>query len=273
MTMDQSTLIRHGLALAWFIVAWDVIEGVVAVTAGLASGSIALVGFGIEVFAASVVIWQLRGGTQARHRPALKAISVTFYILAVYVAIETVRELLTADKAGESLVGIILNIVALAVMTPIAIAQAAPAGNCATRCWSPSRKRPGCPTICPSPCWPGSPSTPPSAGGGPTPSPPWSSPLSRNPRDGRPGTKPRRLRRPSLQSVPFLLDPERCPWPGLILEWRRTNSDDWQARVVYVPDPRRPRAVEDWFGQQLLRPMDPPAPSQAPQEAARYGNG
>ncbi len=58
---DQATLVRRGLALAWFIVVWDVIEGVVAVTAGLAADSIALVGFGIdsaiEVFAASVVIW------------------------------------------------------------------------------------------------------------------------------------------------------------------------------------------------------------------------
>jgi hypothetical protein len=63
---------------------------------------------------------------------------------------------------------------------------------------------------------------------------------------------------------------ERGPWPGLILEWRRTNSDDWQARVVYVPDPRRTRTIEDWFGQQLLRPLDPPAPSRAIQDAARY---
>jgi len=124
---DQATLVRRGLALAWFIVVWDVIEGVVAVAAGLAADSIALVGFGIdsaiEVFAASVVIWQLRAGAHARQQPALRAIAVTFYALAAYVAFESIRDLITQDKAGESLIGIVLNMVALIVMTPIALAQ------------------------------------------------------------------------------------------------------------------------------------------------------
>ena len=121
------SLRRRGLRLAWFIVVWDVIEGTVAVTAGLAAGSIALVGFGIdssiEVFAASVVIWQLRGGAHARMRPALRLIALTFFVLAAYVSVESVRDLLGEDKAGESVVGIVLNVVALAVMVPIALAQ------------------------------------------------------------------------------------------------------------------------------------------------------
>ena len=126
-TADQEALRRRGLRLAWFIVVWDLIEGVVAVTAGLAAGSIALIGFGIdsgiEVFAASVVIWQLRGGAPARQRTALRLISMTFFVLAAYVGFEAIRDLITSDKAGESIVGIVLNIVALAVMVPIALAQ------------------------------------------------------------------------------------------------------------------------------------------------------
>lgn len=121
------TLVRRGLALAWFIVVWDVIEGVVAVTAGLVADSIALVGFGIdsaiEVFAASVVIWQLRAGPRARQGRALRLIALTFYALAAYVAFESIRDLVTQDKAGESLIGIVLNVVALIVMTPIAVSQ------------------------------------------------------------------------------------------------------------------------------------------------------
>ncbi|GAA3245869.1 cation transporter [Streptomyces labedae] len=124
---EEAALVRRGLALAWLIVVWDVLEGGVAVTAGLAAQSIALVGFGIdsaiEVFAAAVVIWQLRGGAQARMRPALRLIALSFYVLAAYVAFESARDLITQDKAGESLVGVILNIVALAVMVPVAIAQ------------------------------------------------------------------------------------------------------------------------------------------------------
>jgi divalent metal cation (Fe/Co/Zn/Cd) transporter len=124
---DQANLVRRGLAVAWFIVIWDLIEGVVAVTAGLSANSIALVGFGIdsaiEAFAASVVIWQLRAGAHARQRPALRAIAITFFALAAYVAFESIRDLVTHDKAGESMVGVVLNVVALLVMTPIAVAQ------------------------------------------------------------------------------------------------------------------------------------------------------
>ena len=123
----EEALRRRGLRLAWFIVVWDVVEGVVAVTAGLAAGSIALIGFGIdssiEVFAASVVIWQLRGGALARQRPALRLIAISFLVLAAYVAFESARDLITEDKAGESVVGIALNAVALVVMVPVAIAQ------------------------------------------------------------------------------------------------------------------------------------------------------
>ncbi|WP_328321856.1 hypothetical protein OHA70_25515 [Kribbella sp. NBC_00382] len=64
---------------------------------------------------------------------------------------------------------------------------------------------------------------------------------------------------------------ERGPWPGLILEWRRTNSDDWQARVIYVPNPRDTRTVEMWFAQQLLRPLEiPAAPPPAPDSSGAY---
>ena len=124
---QQEQLRLRGLRLAWFIVVWDVIEGAVAVTAGLAAGSIALIGFGIdstiEVFAASVVIWQLRGGAHARQRTALRLIAGSFFVLAAYVGFEAIRDLVTADKAEKSIVGIVLNIAALAVMVPIAIAQ------------------------------------------------------------------------------------------------------------------------------------------------------
>lgn len=72
-----------------------------------------------------MVIWQLRGGAHARQRPALRAIAVTFYALAAYVAFESIRDLVTQDKAGESLIGIVLNVVALIVMIPVALTPAA----------------------------------------------------------------------------------------------------------------------------------------------------
>lgn len=124
---DTRRLRRRGIRLAALIVAWDVIEGTVAVAAGLASGSTALVGFGIdssiEVFAASVVLWQLGGGAHARERPALRAIAVTFLLLAVYVAVAASRELVAGADAEESIVGIVPNVVALLVVLPVAVAQ------------------------------------------------------------------------------------------------------------------------------------------------------
>ena len=124
---DEQSLLQRGLRLAYFIIVWDVIEGVVAVTAGILARSIALLGFGIdsgiEVFAAAVVVWQLRGGARARQKPALRLIALTFFVLAAYVAFEAVRDLVTQEKAGESIVGIGLNVVALVVMVPVALVQ------------------------------------------------------------------------------------------------------------------------------------------------------
>lgn len=61
---------------------------------------------------------------------------------------------------------------------------------------------------------------------------------------------------------------ERGPWPGLVLDWRRTRIDEWQALVVYVP--RENQVVQEWFAAGLLRPLDAPPPSRASLEAARY---
>lgn len=124
----REALRRRAIRVAVLIVIWDVIEGTVAVTAGLAAGSIALVGFGvdssIEVFAAGVVLWQLRGGLSGGERPALRAIAVTFFVLAAFVTVEASRDLITGSEAGESAVGMALNVVALAVMVPVALVQA-----------------------------------------------------------------------------------------------------------------------------------------------------
>lgn len=48
------------------------------------------------------------------------------------------------------------------------------------------------------------------------------------------------------------------PFPGLILEWRRLPSRDWQARVVYIPDSRKNESVEDWFAAARLKPVVDP---------------
>lgn len=129
----RSTLHRRGLLLAALTIVWNVIEAVVAISAGIAAGSIALVGFGfdstIEVGSAFVVVWQfrreLRGGyDEARERRALRLIAVSFFVLAGYVMVEAARDLFFVHaETGESRIGIVLAGLSLVVMPVLAIAK------------------------------------------------------------------------------------------------------------------------------------------------------
>ena len=124
---------RRGLALAGLTIAWNVIEAIVAITAGIAAGSIALVGFGfdstIEVMSSVVVVWQFRhevrsGYDEDRERLALRLIAVSFFVLATYIVFESLRDLLFTDnEADESVVGIVLAALSLLVMPALAIAK------------------------------------------------------------------------------------------------------------------------------------------------------
>lgn len=132
-TTQRDRLVKQGLWLAALTIGWNVIEAAVAISAGIAAGSLALVAFGfdsiIEVLSAWVVVWQfrgeLRGGyDEERERRALKAIAVTFFVLAAYVVVEATRDLLFADgQADESTVGIVLAALSLAVMPTLAFAK------------------------------------------------------------------------------------------------------------------------------------------------------
>jgi divalent metal cation (Fe/Co/Zn/Cd) transporter len=125
--MTTTTLERRGRRLEYLTISWNVMEGLVAVGSGLVAGSVALVGFGfdsfIEVFAAVVVLWQLRGVSETKERRALKLISLSFFVLAAYIVVESGRDLLTEAKPEQSTVGIVLAVLSLIVMPLLAIAK------------------------------------------------------------------------------------------------------------------------------------------------------
>jgi divalent metal cation (Fe/Co/Zn/Cd) transporter len=77
----------------------------------------------IEVFAGAVVVWQLRGPTGGRDRPALRLIGVAFVLLAAYVLVQALRSLLAQARPEGSVAGIALTAGALAVMTALGIAK------------------------------------------------------------------------------------------------------------------------------------------------------
>ena len=110
---DRSRLERRARILAWGGIAWHVVEFAIAVAAGIAAGSIALIGFGadslIEAIAGFVVLWLFTGsrrGSRSAERRAQQLIAATFYVLAAYVGIEATRTLAAGDHPGVSWVGI-----------------------------------------------------------------------------------------------------------------------------------------------------------------------
>jgi cation diffusion facilitator family transporter len=132
----RPALLRRGLRLEYLTVGWNVLEGIIAIAAGLASGSVALIAFGIDSFvetiSGAVLIWRLgaeaRGGLDEEavervERRARLLVGVSFLLLAVYVAFESVRTLLTAEAPDASPIGIALTSVSIVVMLWLARAK------------------------------------------------------------------------------------------------------------------------------------------------------
>jgi divalent metal cation (Fe/Co/Zn/Cd) transporter len=130
---DVERLTRRGLRLAQFTVVYNVAEGAIAITAGLLAGLISLVGFGLDsgIESAAAVLVGLRLAARLRHgeaderkeRRTLKAVAVTFFLLAAYVVIEGVRDLLGGEEPDTSIVGIVLLAASVVVMPLLARAK------------------------------------------------------------------------------------------------------------------------------------------------------
>jgi len=110
--------------IRWFVavtITYNVIEAVVALSAGVQASSTALIGFGldsvIEVSSAAAVAWQFAGhDSQAREKTALRVIAFSFFGLAAFVTFDSLRSLLLGGEAEHSTVGLVLAAVSLAVM-------------------------------------------------------------------------------------------------------------------------------------------------------------
>jgi divalent metal cation (Fe/Co/Zn/Cd) transporter len=124
----RAQLNRRSLHLAYVTAGYNLAEGVVAVAAGAAASSTALIGFGldsfIEVSSALVVIWQFRSRLpESRERLALRLIAVSFFALAAWIAVDAVRSLLGTGDAAPSPVGIGIAAVSVVVMPLLAYAK------------------------------------------------------------------------------------------------------------------------------------------------------
>ena len=123
---------RRAVRLEWFTVSWNVIEAVVAITAGILAGSVALVGFGvdsgIEVLSAVALLWRLRkAGADASDEEeahaenrALYLVAATFFLLAAYIGFEAISALVEGEGPSSSTVGLVLAALSLAIMPALA---------------------------------------------------------------------------------------------------------------------------------------------------------
>ncbi|MGY2067477.1 cation diffusion facilitator family transporter [Blastococcus sp. SYSU DS0619] len=119
---------RRAQLLAGASVTYNVIEAVIAVSAGIAAGSVALIGFGldsvVEVSSGLIILWQFRHRLpESRERQALRLMALSFFALAGYVTFESIRALLFGGDPDASPVGIGLAAASLVIMPFLSWAQ------------------------------------------------------------------------------------------------------------------------------------------------------
>jgi divalent metal cation (Fe/Co/Zn/Cd) transporter len=125
---DRVRLGRRARLLAGASVGYNVIEAIVAISAGLVAGSVALVGFGldsvVEVSSGLIILWQFRHPMpEAREQRALRLMAISFFALAAYVSLESVASLVGGSAPDPSPVGIGLAVASLVVMPALSWAQ------------------------------------------------------------------------------------------------------------------------------------------------------
>ncbi|ONK14170.1 cation transporter [Streptomyces sp. MP131-18] len=127
----REALARRVRLLVALTIGYNVIEAIVAITAGTIASSTALIGFGldsvIEVSSAAAVAWQFSAHDhavrEAREKTTLRIIAVSFLVLAAYVGADAVRALAGTGEADGSVPGIVLAALSLAVMPFLSAAQ------------------------------------------------------------------------------------------------------------------------------------------------------
>ena len=134
-TLERRELLRRALGLEILTVGWNIAEGLIAVAAAVAAGSVALLGFGVDSFVESasggILLWRLRaekGMRDARaierlDRRAHQLVGVSLFLLAAYVAVDAGLALWHRERPEASPVGIALTLISLGVMVWLARAK------------------------------------------------------------------------------------------------------------------------------------------------------
>ena len=134
---ERKGLLQRALRLEWLTVGWNAVEGIIAVAAAMAAGSVALLGFGIDSFvetvSGTVILWRI--GAERRSRDAeridrvegiaRRGVALSLWLLALYVAADATVALVSGERPSASAVGMALLVLSVAVMKWLANAKRA----------------------------------------------------------------------------------------------------------------------------------------------------
>jgi divalent metal cation (Fe/Co/Zn/Cd) transporter len=133
--MERSELLRRALRLEYLTVGWNIVEGVVSLVIALEAGSIALLGFGVDSFVETasgcILLWRLHAERRAADkkeierldRRAHKLVGLSLFLLAGYVAVEAVKDMILRDRPETTLAGIAITSVSMVAMWWLARAK------------------------------------------------------------------------------------------------------------------------------------------------------
>jgi len=122
---SRDEALRAGLRLEYFSLTWNVLEFVVGMIAGLAAGSVALIGFALDSIAeassAAALLWRLRAERRGKvsedvEGRAIRLVAAAFFLLAAYISVRAVADLLNQARPDESIPGLVIATVSLIVM-------------------------------------------------------------------------------------------------------------------------------------------------------------
>lgn len=127
----MDNLIKKGLLLEYFTVGYNILEAIASIIFGYIAGSIALVGFGLDSIVESlsgfVLIWRLgqhkiisKEEEEKIEKKAVRFVAITFFILGIYVLIESIKKIYFHEMPDVSVPGIIISIISLIVMPILA---------------------------------------------------------------------------------------------------------------------------------------------------------
>lgn len=130
--------LHRGISLEYLTVGWNLVEGVVAIASGAIAGSVALVGFGVDSFiemaSGGILLWRLRSESRGAHaeaveRKALRLVGACFLLLALYVALDSIKYLVRREAPEHSVPGICIAVLSLIVMPWLARQKRTAAGR------------------------------------------------------------------------------------------------------------------------------------------------